>query len=140
MRDAAKAKDTLTRGGYTCVLCKGDEILNFTQRGVKPLVELLREGKSVKGFAAADKVVGRATAFLYVLLGVGSVYAAVISRAALDVLQAAHITTAYTTLTPRIINRKGDGICPFEAAVLHVTEPRAALDAILSKMAEMGIE
>ena len=40
-----------------------------------------------RGFAAADRVVGRAAAFLYVLLGAGEIYAGVMSDTAADVLE-----------------------------------------------------
>ncbi|MBQ8696736.1 MAG: DUF1893 domain-containing protein, partial [Clostridia bacterium] len=33
-----KAKELLRADGYTCVLCKGDDIRTSTHRGVKPLL------------------------------------------------------------------------------------------------------
>ena len=68
--DLKKAIDILNSGQYTCVLCKDNEIHISTERGVKPLLEWLESGIALKGFSAADKVVGKAAAFLYVLLGV----------------------------------------------------------------------
>ena len=64
------AKELLESGGYTCVITDGDRVLTSTLRGVKPLVQFLESGRDLTGFSAADKVVGRATAYLYVLLGV----------------------------------------------------------------------
>lgn len=125
--------------GYTCVLCRGAGVHTTTLRGVRPLVRWLESGLELKGFSAADKVVGRATAFLYCLLGVQSVYAQVMSRAALEVLHSAGIRAEYGKLTDHIINRRGDGICPFEAAVMEITAPAEALRAIREKMAEMNI-
>ena len=140
MSDIIKAKELLNAGEYTCVLCKGEDTVTLTERGVKPLVRLLRSGESYVGYSAADKVVGRATAFLYVLLGVSRVYARVMSRAALSVLENAGIEVGYDTLTDNIINRRGDGICPFESAVLDILSADEAYGAILEKMKEMGIE
>ena len=74
-----KAKTLLAEGGYTCVICGGDKVYTSHERGVKPLLELLEQGAELKGFSAADRVVGKAAAFLYVLLGVSAVYAGVIS-------------------------------------------------------------
>ena len=90
-------------------------------------------------FSAADKVVGRATAFLYAILGVKEVYAHVMSEGALDVLKQAGISATYGKLVEHIINRKGDGICPFEEAVLEIQDRSQAYEAILLKMEKMGI-
>ena len=134
------AKKLLESGGYTCVITDGNTVLTSTQRGVKPLVQFLESGTNMNGFSAADKVVGRATAYLYVLLGVKNLYAQVISQPALAVLQENGIDAQYGNLVPNIINRKGDGICPFEAAVMDITEPQNAYAAIRRKMQEMNIQ
>ena len=140
MSDIVRAKQALLSGEYTCVLCKDGDTVTLTERGVKPLVRLLQSGRSYVGYSAADKVVGRATAFLYVLLGAREVYAKVMSKEALSVLRSAGIRTEIGTLCDNIINRRGDGICPFEAAVLDIGDAREAYDAVLEKMKEMGIE
>ena len=137
--DLKKAKDLLMSGEYTCVLCKGESVYTSTQRGVKPLVQWHRSGTGFAAFSAADKVIGKATAFLYVLLQVRAVYAHVISRSALAVLRENGIDAEYGTLVENIINRKGDGICPFEATVTQIRTPDAAYTAILEKMQEMNI-
>lgn len=139
MCDLLRAKERLADGEYTCVLCRGEEIITSQARGVKPLVSWYVSGKSFSGFCAADKVVGKATAFLYTLLGVKAVYAAVISQSALAVLAAGGIEAQYGELVPNIINRRGDGICPFEEAVLHICDAPAAYRAIRSKMQELNI-
>lgn len=134
-----KAKEILESGGYTCVLTDGEAIYTSRLCGVKPLVQFLKKGEIPPGFSAADKVIGRATAYLYILLGVQEIYSQVISEPALEVLKASKIPVQYDTLVPSIINRKGDGICPFEEAVLEIREPSDAYDAILRKMQEMNI-
>ena len=135
-----KAKELLESNGYTCVLTDGADVYTSTQRGVKPLVEFLESGTAFAGFSAADKVVGRATAYLYVLLGVKALFAQVISKPALAVLQENGIDVSYGQLVPNIINRKGDGICPFEEAVMDIADPQEAYAAIRKKMREMNIQ
>ena len=137
--DGEKARNILQSQNYTCVLCKEKALYATTLRGVKPLVQWLESGTDLQGFSAADKVVGKATAFLYCLLGVKEVYAQVMSEAAFDVLTENGILARYDQLAGHIINRKGDGICPFEAAVLDITEPHAAIIAIRAKLKELGI-
>lgn len=134
-----QARMLLLAGGYTCVLRKNDTLYTATERGVKPLVRWLTEGIDVRGFSAADKVVGRATAYLYVLLGVREVWAAVMSEAAAEVLHRHGIEASQDQLVPNIINRSGTGICPFEEAVLDIQTPEEALTAIREKMKAMNI-
>lgn len=133
------ARKILNEHAYTCVLRKDDVILTATERGVKPLARWLTEKTDVRGFSAADKVVGKATAYLYVLLGVKEVWAGVMSVSAAEVLTRHGITAAQGKLVENIINRQGTGICPFEAAVLEIHTPEEALTAIREKMREMNI-
>jgi len=125
-----EARELLAAGGYTCVLCKAGRTYTSTRRGVAPLLGWLEEGTDLTGFCAADKVVGRAAALLYRLLGVREVYAAVISRGALEVLEAGNIAVCYDSLTDGIINRAGTGPCPMEAATRDITDPAQAPAAI----------
>lgn len=138
-KDLAAARELLETGSYTCVLVRDNTLYTATERGVKPLVRWLTEGLDARDFSAADRVVGRATAYLYRLLGVKEVYAKVMSRAAAEVLEAGHICHSCETLADNIINRQGSGICPFEAAVLHIHDPQTALTAIREKMVQMNI-
>ena len=140
LTDVETAARILTANDYTCVLCKNGTIHTTTLRGVKPLVQWLESGMDVRGFSAADKVVGKATAFLYCLLGVKEVYAQVMSEGALEVLRGHGVCARYDTLVKHIVNRKGDGICPFEAAVWDITAPEEARTAILAKMKVMEIQ
>ncbi len=139
MKELEFAKNMLLDNGYTCVICQGETVYTSTFRGVKPLVQWLDQGLDVKGFYAADKVIGRATAFLYVLLDIKAVYAQVISKPALAVLEANNVQVEYGTLTESIINRTGTGICPFEETVMGIDDPQNAYTAIRNKMKEMNI-
>ena len=67
-------------------------------------------------------------------------YAHVISKPALAVLEEHEIQVQYGTLVDNIINRKGTGICPFEETVLNISEPQEAYQAIRQKMIEMNIQ
>lgn len=139
MIDLIKAKEELLRNGYTCVLVKGDDIIFSQERGVKPLVAWLDGAKDLTDYCAADKVIGKATAFLYVLLKVKATYACVISKSALSVLKAHNVKVEYDVLVENVINRKGDGICPFEEAVLGCDEPSVAYQIIKDKMRQLNI-
>ena len=140
MVDLEQAKEILKSGNYTAVLCKGQEIYTSDLRGVKPLVIWVESGKNFGGFSAADKVVGKATAFLYLKLAVRQIYAQIISKPALNLLKDSGISITYGTLVENIINRQGNGICPFEQQVLHISDVNDAYIAIREKMHQMNIQ
>lgn len=136
--DLKKAIDILNSGQYTCVLCKDNEIHISTERGVKPLLEWLESGIDLKGFSAADKVVGKAAAFLYVLLGVKEVYAHVMSESAIYTLSRNGIFPQCDISVKNIINRAGTGNCPMEEAVMDVIEPQNALNSIKLRLQQLS--
>ena len=138
MNNMERAKKLLGEGGYTCVLCKGEYRFDSSQRGVKPLLTLIDAGETPKGFSAADKVVGRAAAYLYVLLGAGQVYAHVMSDTAVEVFEKYAVSYSYNERVKTIFNRTLTGLCPMESSVLGIDEPEAALAAIKAKVKELA--
>lgn len=125
-----QVKSLLLTQKHTCVLQGNGEVYTDDRRGVLPLLEFLDSGKDFSGFSAADKVVGKAAAFLYCLLGVKALWAGVISRPALEVLQRQGIAVQYETLSDAILNRSGTGFCPMESATRELSDPQTALFAI----------
>jgi hypothetical protein len=130
MHDLEKARSLLEKENYTCVICRGEDVILDHRRGVRPLLELLESETNLRGYSAADKVVGKAAAFLYCLLGVKALHAGVLSVPARDVLVSAGISVEWGSLVPAIRNRAGDGFCPMETAVWDLTNPALAPDAI----------
>ena len=53
----------------TLVAVRNDEVIVCTDRGIKPLLAWVREGRDLSGFSVADKIVGKAPALLYAILG-----------------------------------------------------------------------
>lgn len=132
-----RAKERLREGGYTCVLYSESEQLTSKERGVKPLLRWVEEGRRLQGFCGADKVVGRAAAFLYVKLGIEDLYAEVLSEPAREVLTDYGISVEYGVLTQMIRNRTGEGYCPMEQATLCCSTPEEAERAIRQKLKEL---
>lgn len=130
--DLERAKARLT-GDITCALCKENRLYETQKRGVAPLLEWIENGVDLQGFSAADKVVGKAAAFLYVIMGVKSVYANVISEPALKTLQRFHVQTEYAQIVPSIRNRTNTGFCPMEMAVWEIDEPTVAYNILKEK-------
>ncbi len=130
LTDVSKAKALLSQENCTCVLCRGDSVFLSHHRGVKPLLDFLESGDDFRGFSAADKVVGKATAFLYCLLGVTALHAQVLSQPAMQVLEDHNIVFTYDRLVAGIRNRDNTGPCPMEKATSQVTTAQQALTAI----------
>ena len=116
----------LLNGGFTCAIYRAEETYKSTERGVAPLLAWLKDGKDFRGFSAVDKVVGKAAAFLYVLLGVKKVYAFVISESAAEVFARFHVEYHYGEKVVAIRNRTNTGYCPMEQAVWDITDPQTA--------------
>lgn len=79
-KDLEQAKALLENNEeYTCAACRAGESFASEEHGIRPLMRWLNEGTDLSGASAADRIVGKAAAFLYVLLGVRTVYAPLMS-------------------------------------------------------------
>lgn len=136
--DLLRARTLLEEGDLTLAIVKGRDVITDSRRGVLPLYELIGDGKRLCGYSAADRVVGKAAAMLYVLLGVEEVWAGVVSEPALAVFRTHEIRCGYGISVPHIINRTGDGFCPMETAVSGISSPREAYAAIGEKLKELA--
>lgn len=135
--DLQRAKEIQRSTGCTCVLCRDDLVYTTNERGILPLVQWLDSGEDTCGFSAADKVVGKAAALMYCLLGVRRVHGNVMSEAAVKVLRRGGIEAYWDRLTDGIRNRAGTGPCPMESATAHVDDPDDALPVILATLASL---
>lgn len=137
------ARDILIKNGYTCVLYSSDTVYHSNLRGVAPLVGFLDSGKDFGAFCAADKTVGLGAAHLYILLGVRSLWANVISAAARELLLKNGIRVYFENEVPFIINREGTGRCPIESALSGALSSEEAVWVIkdtLSSLSGAGTE
>ena len=139
-KDTILAKQDLEEKGCTCVLRKGEAVCFSFEHGVKPLLKWIDEGKDFSGCGAADQVIGKAAALLYICLGVKDLYGQVISESALSVLTEHGVTCTYGEKVPYIINRKKNGMCPMEQTVLAISDPAEAVEALKNKVRSMTAE
>lgn len=123
------AKDYL-QDPVTCVLKKGDSVLSSEKTGIAPILQWIGDGMDLNGYEAADKIVGKAAAMLFVKAGVKEVYGEVMSEPARLFLKSRGIPYSYSTLTDRIINRAGNDMCPMEKTVLHIDDVEEAYAAL----------
>ena len=141
VEEIAKAKALLTEGNYTCVFGKESEVYTSTERGVKPLMQLLESRGQMTDYVVADKVVGKAAAYLYVLLNVKKVYAVVLSTPAKMVFEKYGIDAEAETEVEAIRNRTNTGFCPMEQAVKNVEAIEEVPDILretLKKLQKQG--
>lgn len=113
--------EKLRREEASCVICREGVILYEGKgRGVAPLLSAYHTDASLfHGAFVYDTVIGKAAACLLVLGGASGAYGELMSESALTFLRAHGIEAQYAELAPHIRNRRGDGLCPMEEAVLE---------------------
>lgn len=131
-----KAKEMLIQENYTCVVLNNDEIYTSRDRGVKPLLDWYGNVNFQDAYVA-DKVVGKAAAFLYVLFKIKELYATVISEPAYQVLMDNNINVCFDEKVKAIRNRDNTGFCPMETAVWNIDNPTEAYNAIIETRKEL---
>ena len=133
-----QAKSLLLTSASTIAVVSNGEVFTSQERGVKPLLYLLTEKKGfLKGASVADKVIGKAAAFLMVLGEIKEVHTLIISEPAIKVFERYNIPCFYDKKVERIVNRTGDGLCPMETLCLDVEEPQEAFTKIKEKVQKM---
>ncbi len=132
MKDLEMAVRILKENEYTCVAVKDQEIIYTSkERGVKPILQAIENDRlCLKGTVLADKVIGKAAAFLAVCGGIREIYTDVISENGKAVLEKYQISVQYNKLVSVIINRKGTDLCPMEKLTSNIESPEEALEAI----------
>lgn len=126
---------SLLKDGVTIAIVNGERLVTSNERGIKFVLGLVESGDDIlNGASIADKVVGRAAALLMVKGGVKEVYAEVLSIPAQEVFLKYGVECEYKTLVQGIINRKGDGQCPMEKAVLGIDSPSEAAKVLREKL------
>lgn len=129
---AVKALD-----GHSVCLCREGRVILFDGRGISPLIDILQSGADYSGYSAADIIVGKAAAVLFLKMGITSVYGRVMSESAKNYLQQHSIEYSYDTLTEKIINRSKTDICPMEKTVADIDDCDTAYTALRKKLAEL---
>lgn len=125
-----KAKHIIRTTNTVFAFVSEDETLLSDAKGIGFAAELCNQKKDLSNGCVADKIVGKAAALLFVYLGVKCVYADVMSEGAELVFKEFGIEYSFGTKTKNIINRKGDGLCPMENAVINIGTPEKALLAV----------
>lgn len=121
-------------GKAKCVLLQEGKIAAVESgRGVMPLLNLAQR-EVLEGTVIVDKVIGRAAAAILICAKVTAIHGELMSEDAVQWLNIHRITTGYSHLVPRILNRDRSGLCPMEQTVAGIDDPEQALAALKGKL------
>ncbi|MDO5330356.1 MAG: DUF1893 domain-containing protein [Bacillota bacterium] len=140
LTDSLKEAESLLRnGGFALVYQSGGSFIGKTGNGIKPLFEMAAEKDPKTGEVLADKVIGRAAAFLCLKIGFKAVFAFSMSEGAIKLFETAGVEWSCVEKTDRILNRRGDDLCPMEKATMECKNEEEAYLAIRRKLVEFGL-
>lgn len=137
MTDLEIAKNALD--GHTIALCRNGELITDGKRGIAPMLGFISKGVDLRGFSAADLIVGKAAAMLFVKAGIKAVYAKTLSRGGKTVLDRYGVPVEYSGLTDKILNRSGTDVCPMEKAIADTDDIETAFSLLCAKASELGL-
>jgi hypothetical protein len=132
MRDVELAKELLGNKSVSLVIVRGGQTLfESGSSGIYGLLQAIEKlKKEMYGSSVADRVVGRAAALLLAYSHVNEVYAVILSREGLGVLQKNGIKVEYLDLVQKILDRMRKSICPFEKFSSEIKSPNQAYELL----------
>ena len=116
MSKLEEVKQILFEKDASLVVCyKNGEIKEYYQERIKDIKDILQEDETaLKDAIVADKVIGKVAASILAVAGVKEIYAKVISKYAIPVLEENNIAYSYNEKVDYIINQTKTGMCPME--------------------------
>lgn len=130
-------QSSLSDGIRLSVFFADGSVFTSDGKGIFDLLCIAKTEGALKGAYAADKIVGRAAAFLYCICRPEYLYAETLSEGGKKILEESGITFSYGTLTHAIMNHAGTGICPMDDAVKEAFDPQTAYGLILQRANEL---
>ena len=116
MTKLEEVKEILHQKNASLVVCYANgEVKEYYQDRIKDIKAILRENQdSLKGAVIADKVIGKVASSILAIAGVKEIYAEVISKFAIPVLEENGIQYEYLEKVEFIKNKDNTGMCPME--------------------------
>ncbi|MFQ5711264.1 MAG: DUF1893 domain-containing protein [Candidatus Geothermarchaeales archaeon] len=127
MKDLELARQRLTSGDLNLVVVKeGETLFDSRHPRLKGLLSAIEEcGEMLEVASLADRVVGRADAFL-------CVYALTMSGGGVRTLDEYNVPHGYEKGVRIILNQSRTDVCPFEKLVAETDGPTEAYDRLAS--------
>jgi len=122
MQDLELAREILKKKDLSLAIVKeGEPLFESSSSGINGLLQAVEKLKdNLHESSVADRIVGRAAALLLVYSHVKEVYAATLSSEGLKVLKEYDVPAEHDDLVPKILDREGKNICPFERFSLTI--------------------
>lgn len=97
------------------VLYSNGECKEYYQNRINDIKQILKENQyALNGAVIADKVIGKVASSILTVAGVKEIYANVISKYAILVLEQNNIKYEYKNITDYVQNNGKTGMCPME--------------------------
>lgn len=112
-----KAMTAVKNEGCTCALTLGNVIFKSKDKSVRSLLDWMNSGNNYMGYMLADKIVGKAAAFIMIAMGIREIYAQVISEPAKALLEKEHVVVNADLVVPEILDKDKAEKDPLERAV-----------------------
>ena len=103
------------------IMSQGGVIFRSQRKGIAPLICYIEKASFTEEVIAFDKVTGNAAALLLKLANGRELFSSTGSQLAVETLRGFGIEAHFTHIVPYIINRSGNGMCPFEKLSLGKT-------------------
>lgn len=109
------------------------EVKEYYQNRIKDIKEILQNDKqALQGATIADKVIGKVASSILTVVGVKEIYADVMSKYAIPVLEENSVRYEYKNLVEYVQNNDKTGMCPMESKYREETD----IDKIYKEMIE----
>jgi len=124
--DIAK-KDVKEKRFALSIVKDGETLFQSRMPGITALVQAIDEDQlRFRGASAADRILGKAAAMLFVYSEISSIFASIASQDALTTLKRFQVPLEYEKIVTKILNRTQTSTCPFERLVIDVDTPEEA--------------
>ena len=130
------ARDILNSSDCSVVVIKNSQVICKKKGGgVKPFLEAIEElGDKLHGCIIGDRILGKASSLLCLYSEAKAVYSPQATKTAIALLLIGGIPSQADRLIPRIDNRDGTDMCPFEKLLENITDPKEAYEALKEKI------
>lgn len=128
MNDLKIAKNWLEKNDLSLVIVKnGNIVFETKEKKILGFIDAIEKmGNDINGSSIADKVIGKAVAFLCIYKEVHSVYAKILSEKAKHLFEQWNIIFEYGSLVKEILNTNQNNVCPFELKAKNLNNPKKA--------------
>ena len=136
VKDLELAREVLSTTDSSIVVISYGKIWKKKKgEGIKPILEVIEEmGEDIHGSVIGDRFLGRASALLCRYVKAQGVYSPQGTKTGIALLIMGGVPCQVGELIPQIMNRNGDGLCPFEKMLKDVGSPDEAYKILKEKV------